>query len=422
MYKFLVTNDDGIFAPGLLTLIKSLSGLGVVYVVAPKEQQSAKSMSLTFRTTVQARQVELDDAEVAYEISGTPADCVKWAMDTFNDFVDFDFLISGVNNGANISTGIYYSGTVSAAREASFQGLRSIALSVDNWEAESFDYICTLVPELLEMSSRLGPETILNVNAPDIPAGKIKGVRLAEPAPHSYGDTYHFTDVGNGEYQMSAHFTEIDPELKNDYNFIREGYVTITPINSSVIDRAAMRKLKKGLTGEPLCIIIDAQSNLEDTVRKPSKWRANMDKWTRCIDRLDLPVLVAERVGLGRGLKQIEDNVDRLEKVIRTEFDAMESTKFSEMIDSVAGRRVYVAGLETHVSVQMTAMHLLDDGFDVVIIENCCSSGSKEEHRTAIDNLRGAGCTIATYESAVMELMGDTGHKAYKSIMKILND
>lgn len=420
MYKFLVTNDDGIQSPGLHAVVRSLSRLGEVYVVAPAEQQSAKSMALTFRTTVKAEKVELNGAKQAFSLSGTPVDCVKWAVDYYHEQFKFDYVISGINRGYNIGTAPFYSGTVAAAREGALMGIHSLALSVEDHEAEHFGYINTMLSELLDMSRKLDPKTLLNVNAPNLPEWKIKGVRLVPGAEHDAGECYHFTDQGDGIYQMGISYDNEDRTVENDYNVGKLGYATITPITADICDMAALSRLRGFAVEDPIFIFLDSQEDIAAGIRKTGRWQYNIHKWARCINRLDMPVLISEQYGCGKTIAEITEGIDRRECVERRDFNAMDSADFTKLISSGTNKSVYLAGLQTHVAIQMTALELINRGYDVVVIENCCGAGTAEDHSVAIDNMRAAGCRIMTYEAAVMELLGSSGHQAYKSIMTIL--
>ena len=422
MYNFLVTNDDGINSEGLHALVRSLSRLGKVYVVAPSGQQSAKSMAITFLAQVNASEADVQGAEQAYALTGTPADCTKWGLDHYEGEVDIDFIISGINRGYNLGTAQYYSGTVAAAREGALQGVRSIALSVESMEATHYEYICAMLPELLKMSEQLEPNTFLNVNAPNLPSWKVKGVRIVPAAPHEYGDVYHYTDKGDGNYQLGVSITELDESLDNDFNATTAGYAAITPYTVGNEDSYGLDMLRGFKLEDPVFVFIDAQTDVIETLDDATDWKNNISKWAHCVNRLDMPALVAELHGKGRTLGAIRNGIDRAERVERLKFNAMESKDFAQLIKGAVNKRVYIAGLETHVAVEQTALEMRNKGYDVVVIEDCCASAKDRDHAVAVDNMRYAGCRIATFESAVMELVGSTKHPAYKSIRRIIEE
>lgn len=422
MYKFLLTNDDGIHSDGMFAVARALSKVGVVYVVAPSEQQSAMSMALTFRKEVTAKEVDFDDVEVAYEIDGSPVDCIKWGLDKFGSFVDFDFIISGINMGYNLGSSPYYSGTCAAAREGALTGIHSIALSVESHQATEFEYITAMIPELLEMSQAIDPHTFLNVNTPNMPFWQVKGTRIVPAADHDYGDTYHFHNTEDDRYQLKIDFSEIDDSLENDFNCIKNGYAAITPITPTLYDSGAIRKLKGFSTDEPICLIVDAQTANREIAKKAKRWESNICKWAKCIDRLDMPVLVTEMYGKGETLESITELIARKETIIREDYNALNSEDFVSLLDSGNNRRIYICGLEDHLGVQLTAQGLLEHGYNVVVIEDCCSAKTEKEHELAMANLRESGCSVISYEYALMRIMKNAGHPAYKSVSSILSE
>ena len=422
MYKILVTNDDGINAVGIRTLVRTLSQIAVVYVVAPKEQQSGKSRSFTHLTPVDVQEVDMEGAEVAYALDGTPTDCVKWALSILNERKDFDFVFSGINSGSNIGADSFYSGTVGAACEAAGCGLHAIALSVMSHEAEHFEYISSMIPELIEMSSNLGPETVLSVNCPDVSAWKIKGVKITEPAPQGFATDYVFRHNGETSYKMSVELSEIDESVDNDYNWTQKGYATITPISTALVDTVALRKLRGFMVKSAICVFLDCQNDIATCVNKPKRWEKNLAKWAKCVNRLDMPVLLAEQYGEGAIVDVLSDAFDRVERIEKQDYNAFENKDFETLISSGEEKKVYLAGLETHMSILQTAREFLRQGYEVVVIEDCCAAKSRSNHDMAINNLRAEGCKITTYEAAVMEMLGSSKHRAYKSISAILSE
>ena len=160
MKKVLVTNDDGIDAIGIRTLAEALAPMADVYVVAPSNQQSAKSHSITVLRTIKPEKREVKGAVAAYAVDGTPVDCVIWGLPMLaEEGIKPDFIFSGINHGMNTGLAAYYSGTVAAAREGALNGFHSIALSVGDhavFDASEFEYIVTLIPMLMEMAEASG--------------------------------------------------------------------------------------------------------------------------------------------------------------------------------------------------------------------------------------------------------------------------
>ncbi len=249
MKKVLVTNDDGIDAPGLIKLVEALEPLAEVYVAAPMVQHSAKSQSITFRHEVDTEERELPGAKAAWAVHGTPTDCVKIGISKMKEMgIKFDHVLSGVNLGYNTGLAVYYSGTVAAAREGELNGIRSIALSVGSHEATKFDFILSKLSDLMDLSDKTPEGFFLNVNAPDIASSDVKGTKIAPAAPFGYGLLFsYFPSEEKGVYHMDAElgWTNDHPVYDMDWN--QEGYMTVTPIPTSVEAPEALRQLKEAV-------------------------------------------------------------------------------------------------------------------------------------------------------------------------------
>ncbi len=232
----LVVNDDGISAPGILALTRAMDDLGDVVVVAPMEQQSAIGHAITLhdRVLVQSYHVSDDVGHVrALGITGTPADCVKLALNTLLPR-EPDIVVSGINMGANTAINVIYSGTVSAATESSIRGVDSIAFSLCTKEVADFEpaakYAKAITLKVLR--SRLPRGIVLNVNIPAIPYENIRGVVVTRLAHSRWEECFvEKTDPENGTYYLyKGMFVNMDEGLDTDVNAIGEGYVSITPI------------------------------------------------------------------------------------------------------------------------------------------------------------------------------------------------
>lgn len=259
--KVLVTNDDGIDAPGLIKLVEALEPHAEVYVAAPMVQHSAKSQSITFRHEVDTEERELSGATKAWAVHGTPTDCVKIGISKMKEMgISFDHVLSGVNLGYNTGLAVYYSGTVAAAREGELNGIRSIALSVGSHEASKFDYILGKLPYLMDLADKSPEGFFLNVNAPDIAAAEVKGTKLAPAAPFGYGLLFsYFPSEEAGVYHMDAElgWTNDHPVYDMDWN--QEGYMTVTPLPTSVEAPEALKQLREA-SGETEGADQDAKS------------------------------------------------------------------------------------------------------------------------------------------------------------------
>lgn len=461
MKKVLVTNDDGIQARGLTELVRALGRKYEVYAVAPAEQQSAKGMSITFLREVSVERTEVEGAEEAYVIDGTPVDCVKWALRYFGGReIRFDYLFSGINLGANVGIAAYYSGTIGAAREGALNRVRSLALSVGTHDSTHFEYICSLVPRLMEISDTLTPATILSVNAPDLPPWEVRGLRFAEVAPFGYAEEYSFTPSGEStgktaseltweqplSFQLAQHSldgkpsagksSEIGPgmlsrtgeqvtdaDLRYDLDCMRYGFAAITPLCTGNSDDVALRKLQgRFASDEMLAVFVDLHEDITSGLEMRNRFTGNIGRFASCIKRLDMPVFVTELAGEGALISDADEllRAGRAERALRREVSAWCCRDFTTTLAATSARKVLIAGLETHTAVLQTALDFLKNGYEVSVIEDCCASVRGHDHKIAIEQLRDAGCTITTSRAAVMELVSTQAHPAAAAIKRIM--
>lgn len=237
--RILVANDDGIESEGIKTLAKVLSKRHKVTIVAPDGNRSAFSHSLTISKNLTFKEVKVSDDFDAYTVSGTPADCVKFALHYFTD-EKFDMVCSGINMGNNLGSDIMYSGTVAAAVEANFLGLKSIAFS--NTGRKDFDFsanaavIEKIFDKVAELSST---EYALNVNLPNYAP---KGVKFASIGIQKYSDSYVKND--DGTYRLIGEPVDMKQDENCDVVLSNKGYVTVTPVLYDRTDYAAMKNFK----------------------------------------------------------------------------------------------------------------------------------------------------------------------------------
>ena len=233
--KFLVTNDDGIHADGLIQLASSLTTLGEVIVVAPDNERSATGHAITMHFPLRVREVKLPGLDInAYAVDGTPADCVKLGIDGLLKERP-DFVFAGINRGANLGTDVLYSGTVSAAIEGCIMGVRSAAFSLLFGDSNQMDYsfagkVATQVAKIMSMQN-LSTNTLINVNIPNIPESDIKGMKVTRLGRRRYSDSYEkrVDPRGRTYYWLSGKLIEeeMDPDI--DIDATNEGYVSVTP-------------------------------------------------------------------------------------------------------------------------------------------------------------------------------------------------
>lgn len=248
--NILVANDDGIEARGIKELVKALSAKASVYVCAPDGQRSASGHGITVSTHITAKEVEFEGAQLALKLSGTPADCVKLGMKILADRgIDIDMVFSGINHGGNLGTDVLYSGTVSAAIEGSICGVPSVAVSVNSHEAQHFEYACHLAVEALEKSKgRISPDTVLNINTPNLPREEIKGLKYTTLGNREYKEFFKPVGIGDG---IKAYRYTGEPVVYEglpdtiDVIAMQEGYATITPVHRDLTDYKMIEEIKK---------------------------------------------------------------------------------------------------------------------------------------------------------------------------------
>ena len=197
--NILITNDDGLEAEGLQRLVRALHEVAgaKLYVCAPDGQRSATAHGITMNKPITVEEAEMDNVEIAWQISGLPADCVKIAREFLRrKGVSIDIVYSGINHGGNLGTDTLYSGTVSAALEGSLCGFPSVAVSVDSHQAEHFGYACELAVNAAKAIQRqleagtADHRVVLNINTPNLPKEEIKGLRYTRLGPREYDEIF----------------------------------------------------------------------------------------------------------------------------------------------------------------------------------------------------------------------------------------
>ncbi len=227
--RILVSNDDGILAPGIRILAKTLSEIAHVEVMAPDRNRSGASNSLTLSRPITVRKLE----EHFYSVEGTPTDCVHLALTGFFD-EPFDMVISGINEGGNLGDDVLYSGTVAAAMEGRNLGLSSIAVSLSGHLYQHFETAASVARDLARKIAQkpLMKKTILNVNVPDLPLNALKGLSVTRLGTrHNAEPMIQDKDPrGRTIYWVGPAGKEADAGLGTDFYALREGYVSVTPI------------------------------------------------------------------------------------------------------------------------------------------------------------------------------------------------
>ncbi len=248
LVKILLSNDDGYQAEGLEALTLAIKPLGAVTVVAPDRNRSGASNSLTLDVPVRATTF----AENSYYCNGTPTDCVHLAISGLFDF-DHDIVVSGVNDGANLGDDTLYSGTVAAAVEGRFLGLPAIAMSlcVEPGSPRNFTSAAQVAVQLVErMAQRpLQGSIILNVNVPDLPEGRIRGIQVTRLGNrHRAERVVRAKDPrGRNVYWVGSAGPGQDAGPGTDFHAVAEGYVSVTPLQIDLTRHAALPELERWL-------------------------------------------------------------------------------------------------------------------------------------------------------------------------------
>lgn len=244
--NILAVNDDGINSPGIKALVKSLSEVADVYVCAPDGQRSAKSHSVTLGQAVTIEHVDFPNAVEAYQISGTPADCTKIGIQLFEEAgVKIDMVYSGINMGSNLGRDTLYSGTVGAAAEAALGGYHAIAISANSHMATNFEAAGKLAVQVIDkVYNKLSTSIVININVPDLPEDKIKGVKFAILGNRYYDDSFYLMEDGKYELSGNPSQTEDHPD-DSDVAALHNDYIAITPLQFDFTDYRTLNKVKE---------------------------------------------------------------------------------------------------------------------------------------------------------------------------------
>ena len=248
--RILLTNDDGIRAEGIAAMYRQLIDFGDVRVVAPEAVQSATGHGVTLHNPLLTRRVSLADShETGIAVDGRPADCVKLALVHFTP--DVDLVVSGINQGANVGVDVFYSGTVAAAVEGAFLGKPAIAVSHHLSEEieTSYDWAAALAMRVIRRlwaSGEPKPGQVININVPSLPQGQEpEGVKVVPQCIRPWSDQYERRQSPEGReyFWNAAKFTLTRSEGENDVVALREGFVTVTPLQFDLTARERLDNL-----------------------------------------------------------------------------------------------------------------------------------------------------------------------------------
>ena len=247
--KILLSNDDGIRAPSLEILEEMLASLGEVWVVAPERDQSAVSHSVTLRSPLRMRRVR----RTWYAVDGTPTDCISLGIHNVLNSDRPGLVIAGVNEGGNIGEDIVYSGTVSAAMEATLHGIPSLAVSLFGrgpYRHRMAAGVTTYLAGFF-MRNPLPAETFLNINIPNVPAKVLRGIKVARQGKRILGDSVveKIDPRGDKYYWLAGYGPGWEGGEGTDFHAVRDNYISITPLKTDLTDYDSLASLGK-MVGE----------------------------------------------------------------------------------------------------------------------------------------------------------------------------
>lgn len=244
MALILVTNDDGFFSKGIHHLAEALKELGEVYIVAPDRDRSAVSHALTMHRPLRVDLIK----ENCYSVNGTPTDCVVVGVKKLLPR-EPDLVVSGINKGANLGEDITYSGTVSAAIEATILGVPSFAISLVGekpFRYETASYYALKIAKFI-LEKGLPPDTLLNVNLPNKPLQEIRGIKVTRQGKRSYKNSIHeiFSPWGEKQYWIGGGVVSWQKMDGTDIQAIIESYASVTPLHIDLTNYQALDYLRK---------------------------------------------------------------------------------------------------------------------------------------------------------------------------------
>ncbi|MAQ62431.1 MAG: 5'/3'-nucleotidase SurE [Flavobacteriales bacterium] len=244
----LVTNDDGISAPGLRKLIEIMNEIGEVVVVAPDSPQSAMGHAITINSILHYKKISIyGGTHLEYSCSGTPADCIKLAI---NEILDRkpDLCVSGINHGSNSSINVIYSGTMSAAIEAGIDGIQAIGFSLLDykWNAD-FDGVKNYVKKITvtALDNGIPPNIVLNVNFPKLKSNQINGIKICRQAKARWVEEFdkRTNPMGLDYYWLTGKFINKDKGEDTDEWALSNGYISIVPVKFDFTAHETIKKL-----------------------------------------------------------------------------------------------------------------------------------------------------------------------------------
>lgn len=256
MTHILVTNDDGVNAPGLFALVEALREIGQVSVLAPDRNWSASGHVKTLHRPLRVKEIKLKDGSQALTSDGAPSDCVALAV--LGLVKDVDLVVSGINPNANVGHDVTYSGTVTAAMEAVIWGLPGLAVSMDSPDnhlgaldySAAADYARRVVD--LMIANDLPPEVVLNLNVPALPVDEIQGLQVTRQGLRVYHDELLTREDPRGVpyYWIGGDPPSGVPDQGTDFGALKAGFASLTPLNLDLTAAAAMAGIQQIFAGK----------------------------------------------------------------------------------------------------------------------------------------------------------------------------
>jgi len=246
--QILLTNDDGIFAPGLAAIYKELVKMGDVIVVAPDVSRSGASHSITYSRPLVCNKVDINGQFAGFSVQGSPADCVKLAVMQLHDG-PIDLLVAGINNGANAGINVYYSGTVAAAMEGAFLKIPAVAMSlaveapgVPGDFEKAAKYCARILKKLMPLESG----DVININIPQLSKGEPKGVRVVPQSSKGFDEYYirQKNEQGQTVFQLAGGPHLLD-DTPTDTTSLELGFITVTSLAHDMTDHEKTRQLQQ---------------------------------------------------------------------------------------------------------------------------------------------------------------------------------
>jgi len=246
--RVLLTNDDGIHAPGLKALYQELKRDFQVHIVAPDSERSAVGHAITLTSPLRVQEVFKNGSFFGYGVKGTPADCVKIAVQELLE-AGPDVILSGINLGANVGVNVLYSGTVSAATEGAFLGIPSAAISLDIRTNPDFRFAARFAIEIIRFirENGLRERTALNVNIPAVPPDKLEGVSFTRQGVARFREKFErrIDPRGNVYYWLSGETPLEEGNPDADARALKQNWITITPISYDLTCAEELLRLRK---------------------------------------------------------------------------------------------------------------------------------------------------------------------------------